>query len=265
MLDLKNMDFLKIKQKKIFVVGGSGLLGSEICNLLSGYQSHVYNLDIKTNKILDKKIKYLKFDVSKKNRIEKKLKYFFKKFGSPDCLINCSYPTSKSWSSSSFQKVTQRNINDNLSLHLNSYIWIARICAEEMKNKKIKGSIIQFGSHYGVIGQSTNIYNGTKMNENMIYSAIKGGIINNVRQMSSHYGRYGIRVNSICPAGIEGHVKGKKNKQPKKFISNYIRRTPLGRLAKSNEISPAVAFLVSDASSYITGITLMVDGGWTAT
>ena len=56
-----------------------------------------------------------------------------------------------------------------------------------------------------------------------------------------------------------------KNKQPKKFISNYIRRTPLGRLAKSNEISPAVAFLVSDASSYITGITLMVDGGWTAT
>ena len=102
------------------------------------------------------------------------------------------------------------------------------------------------------------------MKENMYYSAIKGGIISNTKQLCSHYGKWGIRANCICPGGIEGHVKGKKFKQPKIFLKNYSNRTPLRRLAKKEEIAPAVAFLASDASTYISGITLMIDGGWTA-
>ena len=258
------MDLFKLKNKKIFVLGGSGLLGSEICRVLSKQGAKVINLDLKKKKKLKNKEKYFKIDLSKFNLIEKELKKLFKKYGTPHCFVNCSYPADDNWKNSSFKDVTEKNIQQNVSLHLNSYIWVARIFAEQMRKKKIKGSIVQFGSLYGVVGQSTNIYRGTKMKENMIYSAIKGGIISNTRQMSTHYGRFGIRVNTICPGGVKGHVKNLNNKQPKKFLQNFQNRVPLKRLAKKEEISPAVAFLASDASSYITGITLMIDGGWSA-
>jgi len=254
-----------LKDKKIFVIGGSGLIGVSICNLLKDLGAVVYNLDKEKNKLLNKNIKFINFDVSKRNLIEKKLKKNFKKYNVPHCLINCSYPISKNWFKSNFKNVSQDLIASNLNLHLNTYIWIARIVAEEMRKKKIKGSIIQFGSHYGVIGQDTNLYKGTSMRENMIYSAIKGGIISNTKQLCSHYGKYGIRANCICPGGVAGHIKGKKIKQNKKFLSKYKNRTPLGRLARAEEIAPAVGFLASDAATYITGITLMIDGGWTAT
>ena len=259
------MNIFKLNNKKIFVVGGSGLIGAEICNLLKILGAKVYNLDITKNTKLNSNIKFLKFDLSKNKLIEKQLIYFFKTYGTPECMINCSYPTTKSWIFSNFNSVKKKTIDENINLHLNSYIWTARIFAEQMKKKKIKGSIVQLSSHYGVVGQNSELYEGTSMKENMIYSAIKGGIISNVKQMCAHYGKYGIRVNAISPGGIEGHVKGKVKLQPKKFLKRYCERTPLKRLAKAKEISPAVAFLSSDMSSYITGINLMIDGGWTAT
>ncbi len=259
------MNIFNLENKKIYVVGGSGLIGKDICNLMKNLGANVFNLDVKKNTKSNSNIKFLNFDISKEKFLEKKLKSYFKIYGTPDCLVNCSYPATKSWNKSDFKSVKKKTINENMNLHLNSYIWIARIFAEEMKKKKIKGSIIQFSSHYGVIGQSTKLYKGTKMRENMIYSAIKGGVISNVKQMCAHYGTFGIRVNAICPGGIIGHIKGKKINQSRKFIKNYCERTPLNRLAKSNEISPAVAFFASDLSSYITGVHLMIDGGWTAT
>ncbi len=91
----------------------------------------------------------------------------------------------------------------------------------------------------------------------MTYSAIKGGIINLTRYLASYFGKYNIRVNNICPGGIFDN-------QDKDFVKNYSKKTPLKRMGQPEEIAPAVLFLASEASSYVTGITLMVDGGWTA-
>lgn len=256
------MKYFNLSNKRIFVVGGSGLIGFTLCNVLKELGAKVFNLDIFNKK--NKNIEFVKFDVSKISKIEQNLNLLFKRFGTPDVLVNCSYPASKEWGKGSFAEIKQKTISENLDLHLNTYIWIARIVAEQMRKKKIMGNIVQLGSHYGVIGQNNQIYKGTNMNENMVYSAIKGGIISNVRQMSVYYGKYGIRVNCVCPGGIKGHVKGKKTGQPKKFVQNYSNRTPLGRLASPIEIAPAIAFLCSNEASYITGITLMIDGGWTA-
>ena len=79
------------------------------------------------------------------------------------------------------------------------------------------GSIILFGSIYGILGQDINVYKNTPMKESVPYSLIKGGIINYVRQMAAYYGKYNIRVNCISPGGLQGHVKDSKNKQDKRL------------------------------------------------
>ena len=158
-----------------------------------------------------------------------------------------------------------RNLKENINIHLNSFSWLARLTAEKMRKLKIRGSIIQLGSIYGIVGQDLNIYKKVKnIRENMIYPIIKGGISSLTKQMASYYGQYNIRVNTICPGGIFGHVKGAKKKQSLAFIKNYKNKVPLKRLGNANEVASTALFLSSDSSSYITGIDLMVDGGWTA-
>ncbi len=259
-----DINIFSLKNKKIIVLGGSGLIGLELSNFLNNLGAKVFNFDIRNNKDLNNSIKYIKFDVTQKKSIKKKINDFFKQNGTPDCYVNCSYPITKGKNKYNFKDVSLETIENSLNVHLKTYIWLAKVIAEKMVKSKIKGSLVQFGSHYGVIGQSPDIYSGTKMSENMVYSAIKGGIISNTRQMAAHYGKYGIRINCVSPGGIEGHVKGKKFAQPKSFLKKYSLRTPLKRLAKKHEIVPSVAFLLSDASTYITGINLIIDGGWTS-
>ena len=96
----------------------------------------------------------------------------------------------------------------------------------------------------------------------MTYSIIKGGIINLTRQMASYYGQYNIRVNTLTPGGIVGHVAGENHQQNSTFINNYSEKNPLKRLGNSHEIASTALFLASEASSYINGANIVVDGGW---
>ena len=96
----------------------------------------------------------------------------------------------------------------------------------------------------------------------MTYSAIKGGITNLTRQMASYYGQFNIRINTLVPGGLEGHIANSENKQSLTFIEQYSNKAPLKRLGLANEVASTALFLSSDASSYITGATIMVDGGW---
>ena len=149
-------------------------------------------------------------------------------------------------------------------MHLNSYAWLARVTANYFMKNKIRGNILFLGSIYGVVGQNLNIYENTNMKENMSHSMIKGGITNLTRLMASYYGKYNIRINTLAPGGIKGHVANSSSKQDSKFIKNYNKQVPLKRLGNAMEVGEVATFLVSPASSYITGITLLVDGGWTA-
>ena len=257
---LKNYNFEK---KNIYVFGGSGLIGSSISNLFLSLRSNLIILD-KTNKnknIENTNYNFCRIDLKNLKKINFEL--IFKKYGKPDVMVNASYPKDKNWAKCSFSSLKLKYLQNNIDLHLNSYAWTAKIFADHMMRNKTKGSIILLSSIYGLLGQDLNLYKDTKMNENAIYSLIKSGIINYVKQMASYYGRYNIRVNSVSPGGIYGHTSISKT-QEKNFIKNYCNKTPLKRLGYADEVANSVIFLASNNSSYITGTNMIVDGGYSS-
>ena len=134
----------------------------------------------------------------------------------------------------------------------------------KIKKKKKKCSIVLLSSIYGLVGQDISVYKGTSVTENLSYSITKGALITLTKQMSSYYTKYGIRTNNICPGGVFDKSISKNNKNYKKLLLNYSKRSPIERMATPEEIANPIIFLSSDLSSYISGATLAVDGGWTA-
>ena len=256
-----------INKKICYILGGCGLIGEHVVELFSRFNVKIVILDIdkkKAKEISSKNnnIFFEYFNCNSKKDLTIKINNIFNEHGCPHIFINCSHPTPKKLKNKSFANLDKDLLDDYVKIHMNSSAWIARVIAEKMFRSKIKGSLILFSSIYGMLGQDMNIYNNTKMSESVPYSLIKGGIINYVRQMASYYGKYNIRVNCISPGGLQGHVKGSKNKQDKLFIKNYNKKVPIGRLAKPEEIAYSTLFLASNASSYITGHNLVIDGGW---
>jgi NAD(P)-dependent dehydrogenase (short-subunit alcohol dehydrogenase family) len=131
-----------------------------------------------------------------------------------------------------------------------------------MKESSIAGSIILTSSVYGIVPQRNNLYEGTNLNENIIYPSMKAGINHHCKQMASYYGPDGIRVNSLSPGGLKGEIAGKNQKQDKEFIKNYEEMTALKRMCYPEDLVGAYLFLSSDSSSYITGQNLVIDGGF---
>lgn len=120
-----------------------------------------------------------------------------------------------------------------------------------------KGNIINISSIYGVVAGDPTLYEGTEMSHPPHYDFVKAGMINFTRYLATTYGKRGIRANCISPGGYFDH-------QPEPFVRAYSKRVPIGRMLNNEDIKGAVVFLASDASEYVLGANLMVDGGWTA-
>lgn len=120
-----------------------------------------------------------------------------------------------------------------------------------------QGSIINISSIYGVVANDPTLYEGTTMRQPPDYTFVKAGMINFTRYLANYYGKFGIRANCISPGGFFNH-------QPQPFVDAYVKRVPIGRMLDNLDIQGAAVFLASDASAYVTGTNLMLDGGWTS-
>jgi len=246
----------ELRKKIVVVVGGAGLIGSEIVEGLSDFGAKVYIADTSkknAEKIKAKGVKFIYLDIASEVSVNKALSGIYKEAKKIDVLINCAYPASKDWGLK-LEDVSFDSWKENVNNHLGGYFLCSKVAADLMKKNK-KGIIINFASIYGVVAPDFGIYQGTKMTMPVAYSAIKGGIISFTKYLATYYAKFNIRANVISPGGVF-------NGQDSTFVKKYAKKTPLNRMADPKDIVGAAIFLASDASSYVTGQNLIVDGGW---
>ena len=259
---MKYNNIFSLKNKVAVVTGGTGLIGKELVMGLAetGAVSIIADTDKKKAKSLVKEFssmgidvifKYL--DITKEKSVSDLINFIDKKFSRIDIWINNAYPRTSDWGAK-FEDVKFSSWKKNIDMHLNGYFICSQKAAEYMKKKRC-GVIINMASIYGIIGPDFSIYKGTDMTMPAAYSAIKGGIIAFTKYLASYYSKYNIRVNCISPGGVHG-------KQSGVFIKRYADKTPLKRMAEKEDIIGAAIYLASDASKYVTGHNLAVDGGF---
>jgi NAD(P)-dependent dehydrogenase (short-subunit alcohol dehydrogenase family) len=244
-----------LKDKIIIVTGGSGLIGKAIVDDINKKNGVAINVDICVKTDLSKGL--IKTDITSDVSIQKTIDMVVKNFGCVNGLVNNAYPRTKDWGTK-FEDVDPTSWRLNLDMQLNSYFVFCQKVLKIMADQK-SGSIVNIASIYGVVGNDFSLYEEYGGTSPAAYSAIKGGLVNFSRYLASYYGKKGVRVNCVSPGGIQD----KANQHPS-FIKRYCKRVPMGRLGRPDDIAPAVSFMLSDESKYITGQNLIVDGGWTA-
>ena len=269
----------RFDNKVVVLIGGKGYLGRNFSKAILGFGGVLHTLDIDTTEyeeITELKQKYPdrfslhKVDCTRKDEIAMARDLILDKEKHIDVLINTTTMKSNDFYRP-FEEVSLEGWNIGLLGNLTIPFLTIQVFIPIMVKQQM-GSIINIASHYGIVGNDQRIYEGSNLHEvyikdnpnikrvysHGVYNAAKGGLINFTRYLAAYYGKDNIRVNCISPGGIYQ----KDENDP--FVKKYSERTPLGRKARPDEINGAVIFLASDASTYVTGHNLVVDGGWTA-
>jgi NAD(P)-dependent dehydrogenase (short-subunit alcohol dehydrogenase family) len=224
------------KIREITITGSEGLVGSELCKYFEK-TDNVKKLDIRLgHDLLD----------------ESFVKNWFKNNKS-DYLINCfalNDHIATDRKKHTLYDITLESFSNYLQTNLVS---LFSVCREFARNKKSIG-IVNFSSTYGLVSPKPSLYKG--FHKDIGYGVSKAGVLNLSKYLAVHLAPK-IRVNSIVPGGI-------KLSQDKKFIKNYSELTPMNRMMNKTELNGLVDFLCSKKSSYVTGSTIIADGGYTA-
>lgn len=254
------------------VTGALGLLGKNHCRALADAGAKIVVADLNetgakkfASELTEDSIG-LGVDISNPKSVDFLVESTIDTFGKIDILVNNAAiddlleKPEGGLQDSRFENYPLDLFRKVMDVNITGIFLTTQAVGREMLKRK-SGSIINIASTYGVVGPDQSIYrkpDGTQtFFKSPAYSLAKGAVINFTRYLAAYWGNKGIRVNTISPGAVE-------NNQDSYFIENYSTRTPLGRMAKQEDLKGAIVFLASDASSYMTGANLVVDGGWTA-
>lgn len=260
-------ELVNLKGRVAIVTGGAGHVGAAICDALAEYGANIVIIDCdetscneRCNQIFqDYQVRTypLVMDLANEAKLRNVPEIILKEFGSIDILVNCAAlvgtSTLKGWGVR-FADQDATTWRKALEINLTVPFILTQACAGALSRSQ-HGSVINIGSIYGVNGPNMQLYEGTTMGNPAAYAASKGGLIQLTRWLATVLSP-NVRANAISLGGV---YRG----QPEPFLSRYINKTPLKRMASEEDIKGAVIYLASDMSSYVTGQNIVIDGGFT--
>ncbi|PWB71140.1 MAG: short-chain dehydrogenase [Anaerolineales bacterium] len=274
---LKIQDKFNLTGRVAVVTGGVGLLGAEFCRTLAEAGAAVAVVDMNasaaqgTADTLAKsgyKSLAIHTDITQPDSVNAMVEKILAKFGHLDILVNSAAldpkfdpdAMKKGMAPGAFEDYPLDQWNAALNVNLTGMFLVTQACVKPMLAHGNKGSIINICSTYGLNGPDQRIYirDGQRVAFKPVYYTVtKAGVMGFTKYLAAYYAGTEIRVNALTPGGVF-------NNHEDYFVKNYSAKTILGRMANKDEMNGALLFLASDASSYMTGNNVIVDGGWTA-
>ncbi len=271
------LDKFNLAGRAAVVTGGVGLLGKEFCRTLAEAGAAVAVVDLNaeaTQKVADELVQSgykamgVATDITQPESVNAMVKAVVENFGRIDILVNSAAldpkfdpaAAAKGIAPGAFEDYPLADWNAALNVNLTGMFLVTQACVKQMNAQGKKGSIINICSTYGLNGPDQRIYikDGKRVAfKPVYYTTTKAGVMGFTKYLAAYYAGTEIRVNALTPGGVF-------NNHEEYFVQNYSAKTILGRMAKKDEMNGALLFLASDASSYMTGNNVIVDGGWTA-
>jgi len=265
-----------VSGRTVIVTGGAGLLGREYGRALVTAGASVVLADINQDHVASVAADLrgesgtaigIGVDVTNEASVAQLVRTTYDRFGRIDGLVNNAAinPAVGGERATDFDLPFEQSSldlwNRTLAVNLTGMFLCAREVAPILLAQR-SGVIINVSSTYGLVGPDQRLYEaetpgGPRGYKPVAYSVTKSGVIGFTRYLAAYWAGTGVRVNTLTPGGVY-------HDQPDEFVRRYSARTPLGRMADRHEYSAALLFLLSDASSYMTGSNLVADGGWTA-
>jgi len=269
------LDKFNLKGNTVLVTGGGGLLGRQFALALAQAGADVMLADLAYEAAADQaeviraerlSAEALAVDVVDPDSTRAMVEQTLARFGRLDVLINSAALDPKfdlqhqsEQAANAFETYSLEAWRKALDVNLTGMFLASQAAVQPMLAQG-KGVIINICSTYGINGPDQRIYirpDGTRSYKPVYYSVTKAGVLGFTRYLAAYYAGKNIRVNALTPGGVY-------NQHDEVFVKAYSAKTILGRMANLDEMSAAMLFLASDASSYMTGANLIVDGGWTA-
>jgi NAD(P)-dependent dehydrogenase (short-subunit alcohol dehydrogenase family) len=276
-VDNNSLSRFDLNNRVIVITGGAGLLGAMHAEAIAGAGGIPVIADLSEKLAMETASSILKkfnspalaikTDITNKVAVENLCNNIFDRFGRIDGLINNAANNPKienkhkniEWSR--FENFSLDNWEYDMAVGLRGAFLCSQVLGSKMAEQG-KGVIINISSDLGLIGPDQRLYEKKGLPENqqpvkpVTYSVIKSGLIGLTRYLATYWATNGVRVNTLCPGGVESG-------QPNDFKERLHSRIPMNRMANKDEYQGAILFLLSDASSYMTGSTISVDGGRT--